>query len=121
MGNRREVLLGPLANTKGHVNIQIRDLDQAVIGNPALDLVRLGLLYPRKGTVTMQILPGKPVDNIVPVDVAVANGTDQPYRIDPAQVFALDLQGRPIRPVPLEEAIAEMARANAIAACGESR
>jgi uncharacterized protein (DUF2252 family) len=35
--------LGPLANGEGHVEIQIRDLDQAVIGNPAHDLVRLGL------------------------------------------------------------------------------
>jgi uncharacterized protein (DUF2252 family) len=35
--------LGPLADKKGHVLVQIRDLDQAVIGNPAHDLVRLGL------------------------------------------------------------------------------
>jgi uncharacterized protein (DUF2252 family) len=35
--------LGPLADTKGRVLIQIRDLDQTVIGNPAHDLVRLGL------------------------------------------------------------------------------
>lgn len=35
--------LGPLADTKGHVLAQIRDLDQTVIGNPAHDLVRLGL------------------------------------------------------------------------------
>jgi uncharacterized protein (DUF2252 family) len=35
--------LGPLADTKGHVRVQIRDLDQTVIGNPAHDLVRLGL------------------------------------------------------------------------------
>jgi uncharacterized protein (DUF2252 family) len=35
--------LGPLANKNGRVNIQIRDLDQTVIGNPAHDLVRLGL------------------------------------------------------------------------------
>lgn len=35
--------LGPLANGEGRVEIQIRDLDQAVIGNPAHDLVRLGL------------------------------------------------------------------------------
>jgi uncharacterized protein (DUF2252 family) len=35
--------LGPLADAKGHVEIQIRDLDQTVIGNPAHDLVRLGL------------------------------------------------------------------------------
>jgi uncharacterized protein (DUF2252 family) len=35
--------LGPLADAKGHVLLQIRDLDQTVIGNPAHDLIRLGL------------------------------------------------------------------------------
>src|ERR1700734_3027491 len=35
--------LGPLADAKGRVLVQIRDLDQTVIGNPALDLIRLGL------------------------------------------------------------------------------
>lgn len=35
--------LGPLADPKVRVDIQIRDLDQTVIGNPAHDLVRLGL------------------------------------------------------------------------------
>ncbi|MEK9212124.1 DUF2252 family protein [Sphingomonas sp. 2378] len=35
--------LGPVANGEGAVEIQIRDLDQAVIGNPAHDLIRLGL------------------------------------------------------------------------------
>jgi uncharacterized protein (DUF2252 family) len=35
--------LGPLADADGEVDIQIRDLDQTVIGNPAHDLVRLGL------------------------------------------------------------------------------
>ncbi|MBD8906772.1 DUF2252 family protein [Methylorubrum zatmanii] len=35
--------LGPLADADGNVKIQIRDLDQTVIGNPAHDLVRLGL------------------------------------------------------------------------------
>ncbi len=35
--------LGPLADAKGKVAIQIRDLDQTVIGNPAHDLIRLGL------------------------------------------------------------------------------
>jgi uncharacterized protein (DUF2252 family) len=38
MGN-----LGPIANKEGHIDIQIRDLDQTVIGNPAHDLIRLGL------------------------------------------------------------------------------
>lgn len=35
--------LGPVANVKGHVEIEIRDMDQTVIGNPAHDLVRLAL------------------------------------------------------------------------------
>lgn len=35
--------LGPIANVDGHVDIQIRDLDQTVIGNPVHDLIRLGL------------------------------------------------------------------------------
>ena len=38
MGN-----LGPVASLKGRVGIQIRDLDQTVIGNPAHDIIRLGL------------------------------------------------------------------------------
>ena len=35
--------LGPLADAEGQVQVQIRDLDQTVIGNPAHDLIRLGL------------------------------------------------------------------------------
>ncbi len=35
--------LGPVADGGGRVEIQIRDLDQTVIGNPANDLIRLGL------------------------------------------------------------------------------
>ena len=35
--------LGPIANADGKVEIQIRDLDQTVIGNPAHDLIRLAL------------------------------------------------------------------------------
>jgi uncharacterized protein (DUF2252 family) len=35
--------LGPLADVKGRVEIAIKDLDQTVVGNPAHDLIRLGL------------------------------------------------------------------------------
>jgi uncharacterized protein (DUF2252 family) len=35
--------IGPLADADGKIEIQIRDLDQTVIGNPAHDLVRLAL------------------------------------------------------------------------------
>ena len=33
----------PVADAKGRVEIQIRDFDQTVIGNPGHDLIRLGL------------------------------------------------------------------------------
>jgi uncharacterized protein (DUF2252 family) len=35
--------LGPVASSDGKLAIQIRDLDQTVIGNPSHDLIRLGL------------------------------------------------------------------------------
>jgi uncharacterized protein (DUF2252 family) len=35
--------IGPIAAVDGDIDIQIRDLDQTVIGNPAHDLIRLGL------------------------------------------------------------------------------
>jgi uncharacterized protein (DUF2252 family) len=35
--------LGPIAAADGSIDIQIRDLDQTVVGNPAHDLIRLGL------------------------------------------------------------------------------
>ncbi|MGC4061612.1 MAG: DUF2252 family protein [Aquabacterium sp.] len=35
--------LGPVANIDGQIRLQIRDVDQTVIGNPSHDLIRLGL------------------------------------------------------------------------------
>jgi uncharacterized protein (DUF2252 family) len=35
--------MGPVSDGQGGVEVQIRDLDQTVIGNPAHDLIRLGL------------------------------------------------------------------------------
>jgi uncharacterized protein (DUF2252 family) len=35
--------LGPLADAEGKIHVQIRDLDQSVIGNPNHDLIRLAL------------------------------------------------------------------------------
>lgn len=35
--------IGPVSSIDGEVELQIRDLDQTVIGNPAHDLIRLGL------------------------------------------------------------------------------
>ena len=35
--------LGPVGSTRGELEVEIRDLDQTVIGNPAHDLIRLAL------------------------------------------------------------------------------
>jgi uncharacterized protein (DUF2252 family) len=35
--------IGPIADADGYVEVQIRDLDQTVIGNPAHDIIRLGV------------------------------------------------------------------------------
>src|ERR1700733_9895643 len=42
-GDCHAVNLGPVAGVDGRVAIQIRDLDQTVIGNPAHDIIRLAL------------------------------------------------------------------------------
>jgi uncharacterized protein (DUF2252 family) len=57
--------LGPLADHTGDVRVQIRDLDQTTIGNPAHDLIRLALSLSSlargsnlKGVTTARILEG---------------------------------------------------------------
>src|SRR5580704_4630544 len=35
--------IGPVASTKGKIAVEIRDFDQTTIGDPAHDLIRLGL------------------------------------------------------------------------------
>jgi uncharacterized protein (DUF2252 family) len=35
--------IGPIADADGNINIQIRDLDQTITGNPAHDIIRLGV------------------------------------------------------------------------------
>ena len=73
-------------------------------------------LTPTKGDVTMQAKPGEPIGQIVPVDVSIANGTDEPYLVQPDQIFAINQQGQRIMPVPSNEAIQEAGNANALKA-----
>ena len=73
-------------------------------------------LTPTKGDVTMQARPGAPIGRIVPVDVSIANGTDEPYLVEPDQVFAINEQGQRIMPISASEAIQEAGNANALKA-----
>jgi len=38
--------LGPVANARCDVSLEVRDLDQTVLGNPAYDVIRLGFSLP---------------------------------------------------------------------------
>ena len=73
-------------------------------------------LTPTKGDVTMQALPGEPIGGVVPVDVSIANGTDEPYLVEPDQIFAINEQGQRIMPVTSSEAIQEAGSANSLKA-----
>jgi hypothetical protein len=73
-------------------------------------------LTPTKGDVTMQARPGAPIGGVVPVDVSIANGTDEPYLVEPDQIFAINEQGQRIMPVTAGEAIQEAGNANSLKA-----
>jgi hypothetical protein len=82
---------------------------------PIADVPRVALT-PSRGEITMQARPGKEIGGMVPVDVAIANGTDEPYRIEPDQVFAINTQGQRIMPIPASQAAAEAGDSNALKA-----
>jgi uncharacterized protein (DUF2252 family) len=86
--------LGPLADAKGRVAVQIRDLDQTVIGNPAHDLIRLGLSL--ASAARGSDLPGVTIARILErlvagyVETLADNfdkGRDKSYRPDSIQVL----------------------------------
>jgi hypothetical protein len=87
----------------------------ATTWQPITDTQRVALM-PSKGEITMAARPGKPIGEMIPVDVAVANGTEEPYRIEPDQVFAINVQGQRIASIPADQAITAASHANALKA-----
>jgi uncharacterized protein (DUF2252 family) len=77
--------LGPLADSKGRVQVQIRDLDQTVIGNPAHDLIRLGvsLTSAARGSDLPGIITAKILEELV-VGYQEALATDFEPALPPA-------------------------------------
>jgi len=73
-------------------------------------------LTPPKDDIAVVARAGKPIGEIVPVDLSVADGTNEPYVIDSSQVFAIDEQGERILSVPPSEAIQEAGTANELKA-----
>jgi uncharacterized protein (DUF2252 family) len=73
--------LGPLADAKGRVAVQIRDLDQTVIGNPAHDLIRLGLSLASaaRGSDLPGVTTARILENLVAgYEAALAGKFDKP-------------------------------------------
>jgi len=69
--------LGPVANAKGRIDIQIRDFDQTVIGNPAHDIIRLGLSL--ASAARGSDLPGVMIAHVIE---ALITGYDQAFADD---------------------------------------
>ena len=76
-----------------------------------LPIAKRVALTPPKDDIAALARAGKPIGEIVPVDLSISNGTDEPYLSDSSQVFAIDERGERILPVPPSEAIQEAGEA----------
>jgi hypothetical protein len=59
---------------------------------------------PHAGALNVTTQPGKPIGDVLPVYVSVANGSDVPRSIVPSQIFALNDSGARVAPLPPGEA-----------------
>ena len=59
---------------------------------------------PANGQLTVTSEPGKPIGDVLPIYVSIANGTDSPRAIVPSQIFALNDAGSRVAPLPPAEA-----------------
>jgi uncharacterized protein (DUF2252 family) len=90
--------LGPTANAEGKYEVEIRDFDQTVIGNPAHDLLRLGLSLASAATVSD--LPGLTIAEILEslmhgYETAFDRGFDGERDLDePKTIRTLNKQAR---------------------------
>jgi hypothetical protein len=75
---------------------------------------------PMAGEVSVATESEKPVGGLIPVYVAVANGSDESRTVNPSQVFALNQYGERIAPIPAGEAAREAGGANKLKAAVES-
>lgn len=95
--------LGPVGDANGAVDIQLRDFDQTVIGNPAHDLIRLGLSL--ASAVRGSNLSGKTTSTmleqlVVGYASAFAGDTETPMRIpkpDPVRIVLKSATARSVK------------------------
>src|ERR1700689_4047763 len=86
--------IGPVANADGEVELEIRDLDQTVIGNPAHDLVRLGLslAMAARGSDLPGVTTARMIEEMTTGYIHALEHPDRPVSVDvamPASVRAV--------------------------------
>jgi len=59
---------------------------------------------PASGELTISSEPSKPIGEVLPVYVSIANGTNSPRAVVPSQIFALNDAGSRVAPLPPAEA-----------------
>lgn len=91
--------LGPVADAQGQVEIQIRDFDQTVVGNPAHDLIRLGLSLAT--AVRSSNLPGTTTAKMME---KLVEGYEEAFKAAPDGVLDDD------RPRPVDASLREALR-----------
>jgi uncharacterized protein (DUF2252 family) len=92
--------LGPVASANGEVELEIRDLDQTVIGNPLHDLVRLGLSLATaaRGSDLPGVTTARMIEQMVEgYQDALARASSRPRTRKPASAPIRDLMQRAIR------------------------
>jgi hypothetical protein len=62
---------------------------------------------PTNGQPTISSEPSKPIGDVLPVYVSIANGTNSPRAVVPSQIFALNDAGSRVAPLPPAEAARE--------------
>ncbi len=75
---------------------------------------------PTAGEISVSTTPSKPVGDVLPIYVSIANGGNTPRTIVPNQIFALDQMGDRIAPLPPAEAARQAGGAGELRAALES-
>ena len=93
--------LGPVANADRKIAIQIRDLDQTIIGNPAHELIRLGLSLATAargsdlpGVTTARMLEQMVEGYGAALDDDLTQADSNDYRPDPVRVVMREATSR---------------------------
>src|SRR5271163_1951996 len=105
-----------------------QDLHKWLCLSAALTLYSCGIAWPPMketpkivptpidGEFTVSNQAERPVGDLIPVYVSVANGTDEGRTVHPSQVFALNEYGQRIAPIPPTEAARQAGNTGALKA-----